>query len=114
MCNNYQSNFGKQLCCSNQLYIIDHYNDNAKETFIRGLWGQERSEKERKKGELYIIRWSLQISTKTKREAKKRGEKERKCPVMMTCLHNAHQRLLSFIHCHVQHQTQVHKIFCKW
>lgn len=76
--------------------------------------GQERSEKERKKGELYIIRWSLQISTKTKREAKKRGEKERKCPVMMTCLHNAHQRLLSFIHCHVQHQTQVHKIFCKW
>ena len=45
MCNNYQSKFEKQLCCSSQLYIIDHCNDNAKETLIRGLWGQERSEK---------------------------------------------------------------------
>ena len=38
--------------------------------------GKERSEKERKKGELYIIKWSLQISTK--REAKKRGGKRKK------------------------------------
>lgn len=45
MCDNYQSKFEKQLCCSSQLYIIDHCNDNAKETFIRGLWGQERSGK---------------------------------------------------------------------
>ena len=29
--------------------------------------GKERKEKSGRKGELYIIRWSLQISTKTKR-----------------------------------------------